>query len=63
MQGAVLVREDDTEDALAARVLKVEHAIYPASLRLVAEERVRVVDGRCLIDGKPVPEVALLTSE
>lgn len=63
MQGAVAVRNDDTEDALAARVLKVEHKIYAAALRLVAEDRVRVVDGRCLIDGEPVPEIAALTPE
>ena len=55
MQGAVVVRADDTEAALAARVLKVEHRIYPAALKLVAEDRVRVVDGICLIDGVPVP--------
>jgi len=29
-------------------------------LRLVAEDRVRVVDGRCLIDGVPVPDAASL---
>jgi phosphoribosylglycinamide formyltransferase-1 len=63
MQGAVAVRDDDTEDTLAARVLKVEHKIYAAALKLVAEERVRVVDGRCLIDGKPVPEADALTPE
>ena len=50
------MRGGDTEETLAARVLKVEHRIYPAALRLVAEGRVRVVDGRCLIDGVPVPE-------
>ena len=55
MQGAVAVRENDTEATLAARVLTVEHKIYPAALRLVAEGRVAVVDGRCLLDGKPVP--------
>jgi len=58
MQGAVAVRGDETEETLAARVLKVEHRIYPAALRLVAEGRVRVVDGRCLIDGAPVPDAA-----
>ena len=60
MQGAVAVGANDSEDALAARVLAVEHRIYPAALRLVAEGRVRVVDGRCLIDGMPVPDAALL---
>jgi len=61
MQGAVVVRDDDTEAALAARVLKVEHTIYPASLKLVAEGRVMVVDGHCLIDGVAVPNVDALT--
>ncbi len=60
LQGAVTVRPDDTEQALAARVLAVEHRIYPQALRLVAEGRVRIVDGRCLIDGLPVPDAAQL---
>ena len=36
----------------------VEHRIYPLALKLVAEGRVRVVDGRCLIDGVPVPDAS-----
>jgi phosphoribosylglycinamide formyltransferase-1 len=60
MQGAVAVRDDDTEPSLAARVLAVEHRIYPEALRLVAEGRVNVVDGRCLIDGVPVPDAETL---
>jgi phosphoribosylglycinamide formyltransferase-1 len=51
LQGAVAVHADDTADVLAARVLAVEHKIYPAALRLVAEGRVHIVDGRCRIDG------------
>ena len=50
MQGAVAVRPDDTEASLSARVLAVEHRIYPASLRLVAENRVAVVGDHCLIE-------------
>ena len=49
MQGAVPVSPGDTEDTLAARVLAVEHRIYPQALALVASGRVRVVDGRCLV--------------
>ncbi len=54
-QGAVTVRADDTEASLAARVLAVEHKIYPLALSFVAAGRVRVENGRCLIDGKLVP--------
>jgi phosphoribosylglycinamide formyltransferase-1 len=60
MQGAVAVHKGDSEAVLAARVLKVEHRIYPAALKLVAEGRVNIVDGRCLIDGAPVPDCASL---
>ena len=37
LQGAVPVLDGDTPDALAARVLAVEHKIYPQALRRVAE--------------------------
>jgi len=55
-QGAVEVQPGDSEKTLAARVLKVEHRIYPLALKLVAEGRVRIENGRCLVDGAPVPE-------
>ncbi len=50
-QGAVPVLAADTEAALAARVLAVEHKIYPLALKLVAEGRVQIRDGQCVIDG------------
>jgi phosphoribosylglycinamide formyltransferase-1 len=53
-QGAVPVHAGDSEATLAARVLEVEHRIYPQALRLVAEGRVQIVAGRCLVDGRPV---------
>ena len=59
-QGAVTVRPADTEATLAARVLKVEHRIYPLALKLIAGGRVRIVDGRCLVDGVAVPDAASL---
>jgi phosphoribosylglycinamide formyltransferase 1 len=39
-QAAVPVLAGDTEQALAARVLEVEHRIYPQALRALAEGRV-----------------------
>lgn len=57
-QGAVAVHDDDTEASLAARVIKVEHRIYPLALRLVAEGRVRVENGRCRIANAAFPEAA-----
>ena len=60
VQAAVAVQKDDDEAALAARVLRQEHRIYPLALKLVAEGRVQVVDGRCRIDGMAVPDAASL---
>src|SRR3974390_1238443 len=40
---AVAVQQNDDEAALSARVLKIEHQIYPLALKLVAEDRVQVV--------------------
>ncbi|MCB4769237.1 phosphoribosylglycinamide formyltransferase [Ancylobacter sp. Lp-2] len=42
MQAAVPVLEGDTPEALGARVLRQEHVIYPAALRLVCEGRTRI---------------------
>jgi phosphoribosylglycinamide formyltransferase-1 len=41
LQRSVPVMNGDTEATLAARVLEVEHRIYPEALRLVAEGRVK----------------------
>jgi phosphoribosylglycinamide formyltransferase-1 len=62
-QGAVSVHPGDSEETLAMRVLKVEHDIYPLALKLVAENRVTVVDGRCLIDGVPAPDAGNLVPD
>ena len=52
-QAAVPVLAGDSEAALAARVLEVEHRIYPQALKLLAEGRLQMVGDRCLIDGRP----------
>jgi phosphoribosylglycinamide formyltransferase-1 len=50
-QAAVAVRDDDNVDTLAARVLAVEHRLYPLALALLAAGRVKIVGARCLIEG------------
>ncbi len=49
VQGAVPVLDGDTPDTLAARVLAVEHRIYPEALALVASGRTKVDGMRVLI--------------
>jgi phosphoribosylglycinamide formyltransferase-1 len=42
VQDSVVVRADDTEQTLAARVLELEHQLYPRALRAVAQGRTTV---------------------
>ena len=51
MQGAVAVADDDTTETLAARILGVEHRIYPDALRLLADGRARLEGDICKIEG------------
>lgn len=50
-QGAVPVLASDDADALAARVLSVEHQLYPLALRLVSTGKARMEDGRTVLNG------------
>lgn len=45
LQASVPVRNGDTEESLAQRVLEVEHRIYPQALRIVAEGRAKFQPG------------------
>ncbi len=50
-QAAVPVLADDSAETLAARVLTVEHQLYPKALRLFAEGKVRMEGGKAVSDG------------
>jgi phosphoribosylglycinamide formyltransferase 1 len=50
-QAVVSVRSDDDAASLGARVLRAEHRLYPAVVRWILEDRVRVSDGRVTIEG------------
>jgi phosphoribosylglycinamide formyltransferase-1 len=62
VQAVVPVLPGDDEQALAARVLKAEHRIYPLALRLVAEGRVTVEGTRARIDEDFLDATDLLTN-
>ena len=51
MQGAVGVCDGDTPEQLAARIIAIEHRIYPEALRLVASGRVRIEGDICKTAG------------
>jgi phosphoribosylglycinamide formyltransferase-1 len=45
MQRCVEVKEDDTDETLADRILEQEHKIYPEAVKLFVENRLRI-EGR-----------------
>jgi len=53
-QGVVPVLTDDTPETLAARVLAVEHRVYPAVATWLAQWRVKIMpDQRVQVEGIP----------
>jgi phosphoribosylglycinamide formyltransferase 1 len=50
MQGVVPVRDDDTPEILSARILEIEHRIYPDALRLLASGKLRIDGATCKSD-------------
>lgn len=56
MQARVPVQPGDDPETLAARVLAQEHRLYPAAVRLLCGGRVRLHDGRVLLDGQPLEQ-------
>ena len=59
-QAAVPVLPGDDPDTLAARVLTMEHRLYPLALSLVAAGKVRVEDERAVFDPPETAQEALL---
>ena len=51
-QAVVPIEARDTPETIAAKVLKLEHRIYPEAVRLVAEGRVKVTGNTVQIDGQ-----------
>jgi phosphoribosylglycinamide formyltransferase-1 len=51
IQAVVPVFPDDTEEALAARILKQEHRIYPRAIQLYSQGRLHVEGRRVSVDG------------
>ena len=58
-QAAVPVLKNDDIETLSARILAVEHRLYPRVIRLIAEGRVKVVDGHAVINNSYSPKGAL----
>jgi phosphoribosylglycinamide formyltransferase-1 len=51
-QAVVPVLDDDTEERLAARILRQEHRLFPHAIRLFAEGRLRIEGRRVFVDAQ-----------
>jgi len=59
VQAAVPVLPGDTEEALAARVLRQEHRIYPVALRWFTEDRLVIENGIVRVMGQDASQSIL----
>ena len=55
-----MVADDDTPETLAARVITIEHRIYPEALRLLASGRLKLDGDRCSTQGSIATDGALI---
>jgi phosphoribosylglycinamide formyltransferase-1 len=60
IQACVPVRQDDTPDTLARKILKQEHIIYPLALELIANRQVKVAGERAIVDDPVYPKMPLV---
>ena len=61
-QGVVKIMPGDDTDTLAARVLPVEHRIYPAVLNALAEGRIGLENGRAVFSDNDAAGLSVLAS-
>ena len=52
IQAAVPVKDDDTPETLANRILEHEHIIYPKSIKLFSENRLKIVGRKVIVEGE-----------
>jgi phosphoribosylglycinamide formyltransferase-1 len=60
VQASVPVRPGDTPQLLAARVLEVEHCIYPLAAQWFAERRLQLRANLAFLDDAPLPVTGLI---
>lgn len=63
IQAAVPVLPNDTEETLAARVLKQEHRIYPQAIRWFASDQLRITGNRVEVSGQQVDGTVLCSPD
>ena len=60
IQAAVPVRDDDTEETLSERILKLEHKIFPEAIKIFSEGRIEMHGRKVRIKGLVFDESPLI---
>ncbi len=63
IQAAVPVLDGDNESSLAARVLELEHQIYPQAVRWFAEDKLQLANGRVRLAAATADSAVLISPE
>lgn len=63
MQGVVTVCDDDTPETLSARILTIEHQIYPDALRLLAGGKLRLDGAVCRLESHASADATLISPQ
>jgi len=63
VQAQLQVHPDDDERRLAARVLRMEHVIYPLAVQWLVEDRLSIVGEEVLLDGVASDHQRLIESD
>jgi phosphoribosylglycinamide formyltransferase 1 len=63
IQGKLAIRPGEDENALSARVQRLEHIIYPQAVGWIAAGRLAMQGGTVLLDGRPQPPVIVEENE
>ena len=61
IQAAVPVKDDDTEESLSERILKLEHKIYPEAIRLFSEGKIEISGRKVVIRGAVIDDRPLIS--
>jgi phosphoribosylglycinamide formyltransferase 1 len=60
IQAAVPVRDDDTEETVSERILRLEHKIFPEAIKIFSEGRIEIHGRKVRIKGSAFDESPLI---
>jgi len=61
MQTAVPISADETEESLAAKILPLEHQMYPAAVRMIADGKARISGGKVVYSDTDLGDKGLIS--